>query len=41
MDHPVRDKPWRPADYPSPGPSWDEEDRTQKSEPKGVPNAED
>ena len=42
MDYPVeRDKPWRPADHPRPGPSWDQEDRTQDAEHKGVPDAED
>ena len=41
MDYPVRDKPWRPGDYPPPGPSWDEDDRTQQSEPRGVPDGED
>jgi len=42
MDYPVeRDKPWRPADHPRPGPSWDEDDRPSKSEHTEVPDAED
>jgi len=40
MDPIEHDKPWRPADHPRPGPSWDEPDRND-SEHKGVPDAED
>ena len=36
-----RDKPWRPADHPRPGPSWDPADRSTTSEHKGVPDGED
>ena len=36
-----RDKPWRPADYPRPGPSWDQEDPPIADEHKGVPDGED
>jgi hypothetical protein len=36
-----RDKPWRPADHPRPGPSWDEVPREPRSEHRGVPDAED
>ena len=38
-----RDKPWRPADHPRPGPSWAEGDPPAASEPehKGVPDGED
>ena len=36
-----RDRPWRPADYPRLGPSWDEADPTEDSKPKGVPDGED
>ena len=35
---PIHDKPWRPADHPRPGPSW------EPAEPKaeqGEPDAED
>ena len=42
MDHPLeRDKPWRPGDYPRPGPSWDEADPDLTPEHTGVPDAED
>jgi hypothetical protein len=42
MDDPVeRDKPWRPADHPRPGPSWGEDDRPRNPEHTGVPDAED
>ncbi len=34
-----RDKPWRPADHPRPGPSWQEPETG--AEHKGVPDAED
>jgi hypothetical protein len=36
-----RDKPWRPADHPRPGPSWDQGDPPTESEHKGVPDGED
>jgi hypothetical protein len=36
-----RDKPWRPGDYPPPGPSWDEADPSEEFKPQGVPNGED
>jgi hypothetical protein len=36
-----RDKPWRPADHPRPGPSWDQADPAATSEHTGVPDAED
>jgi hypothetical protein len=35
-----RDKPWRPGDYPPPGPSW-EETEPPASEHTGVPDGED
>jgi hypothetical protein len=37
----VRDKPWRPADHPRPGPSWVEVQPEPASEQPGVPDAED
>ena len=36
-----RDKPWRPADYPPLGPSWDETDSIEDLRPLGVPDGED
>ena len=36
-----RDKPWRPADYPAPGPSWDAEEMQRDWPHRGVPDAED
>lgn len=36
-----RDKPWRPGDYPRPGPSWDEADPIETFKPQGVPDGED
>jgi hypothetical protein len=42
MDTPVeRDKPWRPADHPAPGPSWFEPEVESRPEHRGVPDAED
>ena len=42
MDTPVeRDKPWRPADYPAPGPSWETRDVDPQSRHRGTPDAED
>ena len=41
MEKPVKDKPWRPGDHPRPGPSWDERDRPQDADERGVFNAED
>ena len=48
MDEPVeKDKPWRPADHPRPGPSWAQpEDEPVSEQPgtpehRGVPDAED
>jgi hypothetical protein len=43
MDSTVeRDKPWRPADHPAPGPSWSEPEVDSRSEEhQGVPDAED
>jgi hypothetical protein len=39
MDYPVEhDKPWRPADHPRPGPSWEEDKRPEH---RGTPDAED
>jgi hypothetical protein len=39
MDYPVEhDKPWRPADHPRPGPSWDDKERPEH---RGTPDAED
>ncbi|HSO93584.1 MAG TPA: hypothetical protein VLS53_03820 [Candidatus Dormibacteraeota bacterium] len=35
------DKPWRPADYPAPGPSWAVEDVQLDRPHRGVPDAED
>ena len=40
MDPIEHEKPWRPADHPRPGPSWDEADPAQQ-EHKGVPDGED
>jgi hypothetical protein len=36
-----RDKPWRPADHPRPGPSWDQAEPAAISEHTGVPDGED
>ena len=36
-----RDKPWRPGDYPRPGPSWDEVIPIETYTPQGVPDGED
>lgn len=38
-----RDKPWRPADHPRPGPSWVEQASPSdtESQHKGVPDGED
>ncbi len=36
-----RDKPWRPGDYPRPGPSWDETGPIEDVRPQGVPDGED
>jgi hypothetical protein len=36
-----RDKPWRPGDYPRPGPSWALPDRPDGAEHTGVPDGED
>ncbi|MEO6797267.1 MAG: hypothetical protein ABI401_12795 [Candidatus Dormibacter sp.] len=42
MDTPVeRDKPWRPADHPAPGPSWETRDLKDTPEHRGTPDAED
>jgi hypothetical protein len=36
----TEEKPWRPADHPRPGPSW-EEHPEPKDEHRGEPDAED
>ncbi len=42
MDTPVeRDKPWRPADHPAPGPSWEPHDLKAESDHRGTPDGED
>jgi hypothetical protein len=35
----TEDKPWRPADHPRPGPSWEQPE--PKDEHRGEPDAED
>lgn len=38
----VKDKPWRPADHPRPGPSWDEPEPDEpRLEHVRIPDAED
>lgn len=41
MNKPEKDKPWRPGDHPRPGPSWEDRDRVEDTEERGVFNAED
>jgi len=42
MDSKVeRDKPWRPADHPAPGPSWGVDADDPKCQPRVIPDPED
>jgi len=42
MDSTVKkDKPWRPADHPAPGPSWNVDNDDPKYEPRVIPDPED